>query len=164
MKHVIIERVSLAVPRRLTDMSKTVRAKQIQVIGRLNAEDITPQLRRLEKQHKIDFTEMPPRIWFYNGSTFKSPEFKQKLKPYKINNEIKQEWINSLPKPKTPTLKDRIQVWFSLFMPIMPKTKSRVSNSFFESENLEETIEELDNQEKENEEEDLNAISEEWIK
>ena len=46
---------------RLTDMSKTVRAKQIQVLGRLNAEDITPNLRRLEKQRKINFAEMPSR-------------------------------------------------------------------------------------------------------
>ena len=36
-------------------MSKTVRAKQIQVLGLLNDEDITPNLRRLEKQYKIDF-------------------------------------------------------------------------------------------------------------
>ena len=47
---------------RLTDMSKTVRAKQIQVLGRLNAEDITPNLRRLEKQYKISFAEMPSEI------------------------------------------------------------------------------------------------------
>ena len=80
---------------RLTDLSKTIRAKQIQVIGRLNAEDITPQLRRLEKAHNIDFTEIPPRTWFYRGLILKSPEFKQHLKPYKINSEIKQEWLNS---------------------------------------------------------------------
>jgi len=44
----------------------------------------------------------------------------------------------------------------------MAKPESK--NSFFESENLEEELDRLDNQEKENEEEDLNGINEEWIK
>lgn len=86
---------------RLTDFSKTIRSKQIQCIGKLSSEDITPALRRLEKQHGINFAETPPRTWFYEGSTFVSPEFKQQGKPYIVNAEIKQKWLDSLPKHET---------------------------------------------------------------
>lgn len=146
---------------RLTDMSKTVRAKQIQVLGRLNAEDISPSLRRLEKQYKISFAEMPSRNWFYNGVIFESPEFKQNLKPFKINAEIKESWLSSLPQQRTVSLKEKIRSWFNIIVPPVPKQNERVSKSFFESENLEEESEE----EKENkeDEEDLREIEEEWI-
>lgn len=95
---------------RLNDFSKTIRSKQLYCIGKLNSEDITPFLRRLEKSHNLDFANMKPRHWFFEGQTFTSPEFKQCGKPYQINNEIKQLWLNSLPKPKT--FKQRITELF----------------------------------------------------
>lgn len=96
---------------RLTDMSKTVRAKQFFCIGRLNPEDITPQLRKLEKLHGLDFANMNPRQWLFEGQIFTSPEFKQQGKPYIINQEIKQKWLSSLPKPKN--LREKILAWFN---------------------------------------------------
>ncbi len=94
---------------RLTDFSKTIRSKQIQCIGKLSNEDITPNLRRLEKQYGLNFAEMQARNWFYEGSLFVSPEFKQNGKPYIINAEIKQAWLNTLPKQKT--LAQKLAQW-----------------------------------------------------
>jgi len=117
----------------------------------------------LEKEYNIDFSKIPFRTWFYEGQTFVSPEWKQQGKPYQINGAIKEEWLKSLPKKKTLSLIDRIKLWLNP-LAIKEMAKPESQNSFFENENLEETLEELDNQEKENEEEDLNGISEEWIK
>jgi hypothetical protein len=97
---------------RLTDFSKTVRSKQIYCLGKMAQEDITPQLRRIEKQQGLDFSNMKTRTWFYEGETFISPEFKQQGKPFIINNEIKKLWLDSLPKPKT--LKEKILSWFAV--------------------------------------------------
>lgn len=95
---------------RLTDFSKTIRSKQIQCIGKLSNEDITPNLRKLEKLHGLDFANMKPRRWYYEGSTFVSPEFKQSGKPFIVNAEIKKLWLDSLPKHKT--LKEKIAEWW----------------------------------------------------
>jgi hypothetical protein len=92
---------------RLTDFSKTIRSKQLYCIGKLNAEDITPFLRRLEKAHNLEFANMKPRTWFFEGSTFISPQWTQDGKPFQINSEIKQKWLDSLPKKKT--LREKIK-------------------------------------------------------
>jgi hypothetical protein len=84
---------------RLTDFSKTIRTKQIYCIGKLNAEDTNP-VRRLEKQHKIDFSKMEPRLWFVEGETFTSPEWKQDGKPFQINKETKKRFVDALPEQK----------------------------------------------------------------
>ena len=97
---------------RLTDFSKTIRSKQLPCIGKLSSEDITPSLRKIEKSHGLDFSNMKARNWFFEGKTFVSPEFKQSNgKPYQVNQEIKQLWLNSLPKPKT--LSEKISEWFN---------------------------------------------------
>src|SRR3972149_2196107 len=95
---------------RLNDFSKTIRSKQLYCIGKLNSEDINPFLRKIERKHGLDFSNMKPRQWFFEGSTFESPIFKQVGKPYQINNEIKQLWLNSLPKKKT--LKQKLSELF----------------------------------------------------
>jgi hypothetical protein len=84
---------------RLTDFSKTIRTKQSYVIGRINEEDKTAFLRRLENKHNVNFSELKQRHWFFNGVTFKSPEWKQSGKPYQIQKEIKKKYVDSL-KPK----------------------------------------------------------------
>lgn len=94
---------------RLTDFSKTIRSKQLPCIGKLAIEDITPFLRRLERSYSVNFAEMPNRTWFFNNSTFVSPEFKQSGKPYQINREIKERWIQNLPKPKS--LGEQVKDW-----------------------------------------------------
>jgi hypothetical protein len=96
---------------RLTDFSKTIRAKQLQCIGKLSSEDITPALRRIEKAQNLDFSNMKPKTWFFNGSTFESPTWTQNGKPFQINKTIKEAWLNNLPKPKTLTQK--ISAWFN---------------------------------------------------
>ena len=141
---------------RLTDCSKTIRTKQYYCLGRLNVEDITPALRRIEKVHKLDFANMKPKTWYYEGLIFESPEFKQKGKPFKINDQIKQAWLDSLPKEKPKqTLSQKIANWFN--PQVVPKTEKQVSKSLFESEE-----DELDKQEKESENLDLEEIEEEW--
>ena len=96
---------------RLTDVSKAVRAKQLKVLGKLDSEDITPFLRKIEKAHNISFADMKPRTWYFEGQIFQSPDFKQSGKPYQINTEIRQKWLDSLPKPKTLT--EKIKAWFT---------------------------------------------------
>lgn len=112
---------------RLTDFSKTIRSKQLYCIGRLNPEDITPFLRRLEKAHNLEFANMKPRTWFFEGSTFESPTWTQNGKPNQINSEIKTAWLNSLPKSKTLT--ERIKEYF--------KAKPQPQRELRESENSE---------------------------
>jgi hypothetical protein len=102
---------------RLTDFSKTIRTKQTYCLGKINDEDKTPFLRRLEKKHEVNFSEFPQRQWFFEGLTFKSPEWKQKGKPYQINKEIKQRYIESL-SSQTETQKPSGTVFYA-----MPKRK-----------------------------------------
>jgi hypothetical protein len=151
---------------RLNDFSKTIRTKQLQVVGKLNAEDITPALKKL----KIDFANMKPKNWYFEGLVFESPEFKQQGKPYLINSRIKTEWLNSLPKtPKKKSLKEKIRAWLNISelkenkSPECPK-QTQEAQSFFESENLEDSENELDQQEKDSENSELEEIEEEWIK
>lgn len=96
---------------RLTDFSKTIRSKQLQCIGKLSSEDITPSLRRIEKKLSLDFSNMPQKTWYFEGKTFVSPEFKQYGKPYQINDQVKFQWMQSL--PKKMTLKERIMNWLA---------------------------------------------------
>jgi hypothetical protein len=101
---------------RLNDFSKTIRTKQLQIIGKLSSEDLNPALRKLEKKLNIEFANMPSRNWLYCEKLFTSPEFKQSGKPYLINSDNREAWQNSQPKPKTLSLSDRIKNWL---MPLM---------------------------------------------
>jgi energy-coupling factor transporter ATP-binding protein EcfA2 len=123
---------------RLTDFSKTIRSKQIQCLGRLSNEDISPNLRRLEKAQNIDFSKMKPRNWFYEGSIFVSPEFKQNGKPFQVNREIKKLWLNSLPKKKT--LAEKIKPWL---------TVQKETNPFLKKQVISQTSSQLNEMEKE---------------
>lgn len=93
---------------RLNDFSKTIRAKQIYCLGRINSEDMNPALRRIEKEHNIDLTEMPLRNWLFNGETFVSPDWKQQGKPYLINRAIREKWFS---KPTTEQPKKPMPIW-----------------------------------------------------
>jgi hypothetical protein len=108
---------------RLNDFSKTIRAKQNLAIGKLSSEDLTPQLRKIEKENGLDFANVKPRNWFYDGSVFVSPEFKQNGKPYIVNQQIKQIWLNSLPKPKT--LSEKINQWLKNYIAKANKPNSQ---------------------------------------
>lgn len=77
---------------RLSDFSKTIRTKQTYLIGKINMEDITPQIRRIEKQYNLDLTETPLRTWYFSGKTLVSPQWKQNKKPFIINAEIRKEY------------------------------------------------------------------------
>jgi hypothetical protein len=112
---------------RLTDCSKTIRTKQYYCLGRLNVEDITPALRKIEKAHNLDFANMKPKTWYYEGLVFESPEFKQSGKPYKINAEIKQAWLKNLPKTSPQTLSEKIQGWLKPFM--LPSAKEIIERA-----------------------------------
>jgi hypothetical protein len=77
---------------RLNDMSKTLRTKQVYCFGKINSEDVNPQIRRIEKLNSVDLTTLPLRPWFYEGKTFESPQWTQNKKPYIINSEIRKEY------------------------------------------------------------------------
>jgi len=102
---------------RLTDFSKTIRAKQLQTIGKLSSEDITLALRRIEKSANLDFANMKPKTWFFEGSTFESPNWTQSGKPFQINQAIKEKWLESLPKEQT--LFNKLATWL-----MFPKQKA----------------------------------------
>jgi hypothetical protein len=152
---------------RLTDFSKTIRTKQLYCIGKVNEEDKNG-LRHLEKLHNIDFSKLPQRTWFFEGETFVSPEWKQCGKPYQINRELRAKYMANL-KPEQPQKKQSIiqKIAFAVNVILnpsanLPKPKA-TANRNLSSENLEETLEELDKFDKETEEFDLDAISEEWL-
>jgi hypothetical protein len=85
---------------RLTDFSKTIRTKQAYCVGSIPEEDKVLGIRRLEKQHSIDFAKIPSQTWFFNGDTFKSPTWKQNGKPFQVNRDVKKRFIDSLPQPQ----------------------------------------------------------------
>jgi len=86
---------------RETDFSRTIRSKQTYCCGKIPEQDKSTNIRRLEKQYNIDFAKLEARTWFFEGKTFKSPEWKQNGKPFQINKTIKKAYIDSLPqKPK----------------------------------------------------------------
>jgi hypothetical protein len=114
---------------RLNDMSKTLRTKQSYSIGKINPEDITPQIRRIEKLYNVNLTTLPLRTWLFEGQLFKSPEFKQNKKPFIINAEVRKTYNqNAQPikyklipasNPKRKSLLSKI------FSAIFPKVESQ---------------------------------------
>jgi hypothetical protein len=150
---------------RLNDFSKTIRTKQAYLIGKVNYEDKTSFLRRLERQHNIDFSEMSLRNWFFEGKTFNSPIWKQKRKPYIINKQLKQKFIESLEKPQAQQQKPKgkLQSFLeTLNFLFVPTTKRYILKG--KSKPLpKDWLEKYDTEEQENLEEDLTAISEEWF-
>jgi len=116
---------------RLTDFAKTIRTKQTYVIGKIPEEDKTVAIRRLQRKYDVDFSKLNPREWIFEGKTFKSPTWKQKRKPYQINKQIKQKyveqleppqnsetWRQSIPKPRKLSLFQRI---INRLFPVNPK-------------------------------------------
>jgi hypothetical protein len=92
---------------RLNDFSKTIRTKQLYCIGRINFEDKTAFLRRIEKGHNIDFSAMKPRTWFFEGEMFNSPQWKQSGKPFQINTELRAQFAK--PQPRKMGILERIR-------------------------------------------------------
>ena len=104
---------------RLTDFSKTIRTKQMYCIGRISEED-HGGLRSLEKNHKMDFSKIPSRTWFFEGVTFNSPEWKQSGKPFQINKATKKAYIANLPKRKEESkIKSAFKFLFGLGRMVM---------------------------------------------
>jgi hypothetical protein len=102
---------------RLNDFSKTIRTKQLQIIGKLSSEDLNPTFRKLEKKLQIDLANMQARTWLYGEKLFISPEFKQQGKPYLINRSNNEAYQNSLPKQPKKTLAEKIKSWFNNYVP-----------------------------------------------
>lgn len=128
---------------RLNDFSKTIRAKQIQVLGKLSNEDITPTLRRIEKRRFFEFSSMKPQNWYFEESLIISPEFKQQGKPYIINQTIKQKWLDSLPKKKTLT--EKLKDWLTVAQQFNPLLQKQAPSQ---------TLEEMEKEDNKNESED----------
>ncbi len=131
---------------RLNDFSKTIRSKQLSVIGKLSNEDITPFLRKIEKSQGLSFAEMKPQTWFYDGKTFLSPTFSQgNGKPFIINETLKQKWLSSLPKKKT--LSEKINDWLN-----KQRTKAQTQR---DERRISQGLDEMNNEDQK-EERDLN--------
>jgi len=152
---------------RLNDFSKTIRSKQNLAIGKLSSEDISPFLRRKEKELNIDFTKMKERTWLFNGVLFESPWFKQEGKPHIINDNIKLKWLSALPKVKDLSLKDKVFNWLKNKKVEKVPTERELKEGYRLTE--QETIFGSKNpysflkEDKENEETDLEGIEEEFI-
>ena len=73
----------------------------------------------------------------FEGQTFTSPEFKQSGKPFQINDQIKQKWLDSLPKPKS--LKQKFIEWLTTTKakpnPLFPTTSQTLAE--MEKEDIE---------------------------
>lgn len=134
---------------RLNDFSKTIRTKQLYCIGKISAEDKTVFLRRLENKYNINFSELPQRHWFFEGSTFISPIWKQHKKPYQINKEIKQKFL-AFVKPKLTekklSLLEKLSVFLFGIQPQQPKNAKVVIGSGIEALNNENEDTEEENQ------------------
>lgn len=101
---------------RLNDMSKTLRTKQVYCIGKINTEDINPQIRRIEKAYNVDLTALPLRTWFYEGKTIISPQWTQNKKPFIINAEIRKEYSTQPTFYKSvPASENKRTFWQKLF-------------------------------------------------
>lgn len=152
---------------RLNDFSKTIRSKQHLAIGSLSLEDITPSLRRLEKEHNLDFSRMKAKTWFYEGLTFESPNFKQNKKPFQINKALKAQLTPETPEQRKESLADKISKWLnprayleSELKRMAEAQKQKPLNSFFESKKQTEEEESLSFEELE-EKELVGTLSEE---
>jgi hypothetical protein len=77
---------------RETDCSKTLRSKQIILYGKIPECDKSPYHRRLEKQYNINFSTLPLRTWIVNGKANNAPDWKQELKPYIINRQLRAKF------------------------------------------------------------------------
>jgi hypothetical protein len=152
---------------RLNDFSKTIRSKQHLAIGSLSLEDITPSLRRLEKQFNLDFSKMKAKTWFYEGLTFESPEFKQNKKPFQINKALKAQLTPETPEKRKLTLAEKISKWLNPTAFLMSELRKgnlaqKPLNSFFESKTVKTTTKEASHDFEELEEKELNGtLSEE---
>jgi hypothetical protein len=138
---------------RLTDFSKTIRSKQLPCIGKLSSEDITPNLRRIEKAHNLDFANMKPKTWYFEGSTIQSPEFKQSGKPFIVNKAIKAQYLANL-KPQSQPKKSFIEKWI---LPLMFPQTQRI----YKLQKQQLTIKQsqpLDSQEDEEEDEEMDDM------
>lgn len=105
---------------RLTDFSKTIRTKQTYAIGKIPEEDKTVAIRRLERKYNVDFSKLKPREWCFEGKTFESPTWKQNGKPYQINKEVKQKFIEQLKPQKKKGFVRRL--WNILTIPAQNAT------------------------------------------
>jgi hypothetical protein len=123
------------------DLSKTIRTKQLQIIGKLSSEDLSPSFRKLEKKLKIDFANMQARTWLYNETLFISPEFKQAGKPVIINRSNREAWQDSLPKKPQKTLMQKIGQWLKnrIVDPTDAKTLTNLGNDSEDSEQKEDS-------------------------
>ena len=110
---------------RLNDFSKTIRTKQIYCLGRINSEDMTPTLRRLEKEHNINFSKMPLRTWFYEGQTFVSPTWTQQGKPFLVNRALRAKFSQQTQQPQPKGLIQRFHDWHEKYNKAVNENKKR---------------------------------------
>ncbi len=100
---------------------------------------------------------MQPRTCYFEGLTVVSPEFKQQGKPFQINAEIKQKWLETLPTNKT--LKQKISALFdgSAFVQFEKANFNRGMNKLSKNQNA--LFTEAENLDEDNEMDDLFMLS-----
>lgn len=133
---------------RLSDFSKTIRTKQTYLIGKINMEDITPQIHRIEKLYNINLTETPLRTWYFKGETLVSPDWIQNKKPFIINAEIRKDYSKPTFYKSVPASDKPKSLLKRILNSIFPATQSQPDfNSEDTTQSEDKEKEESENQE-----------------
>jgi len=165
----------VGIGQRLNDISCKVVERLRPFIGLTLGENSLRKLKAMipDDETKKRIQSLPQRHWIYlDGKTnpeIEIPEYKKDGRPIIIKPKIPEQSTETTKKQnKVLAFIETIDVLLSGVSHLRPNRGKKVnSQSFLKSEkekSLEETLEQLDINEKESEEEDMNAISEEWIK
>ncbi|MCJ7559347.1 ATP-binding protein [Candidatus Bathyarchaeota archaeon] len=156
----------IGIGQRLNDISTKVIERLRPMIGLTLGENSLRKIKSQLPEHLKDrVQQLPKRHWIYlNGFSNPEiiiPEYKKEGAPIQLKPQFAK-----IPQA-TPQKKNILQkISFAintLINPIANLPKPQATNRNLSSGNLEETLAEIEKNDRENEEEDLNAISEEWI-
>jgi len=132
---------------RETDCSKTLRSKQIMLYGKIPERDKSPYHRRLEKQYNINFSTLSLRTWIFNVKAILSPDWKQELKPYIINRQLRAQFNRPQQTEKYPSL---LKAFFLAFTGQTEKYKKKHPELYgSQKQQQEETEKEFENEDSE---------------
>lgn len=159
----------ICVALRLQDLSPKIRTKMSILCSRVSLDDYQLKIRSLFRNsiYRDEITVLEKGSFVFpeldlklTVQPFKAQGSPTQIKPTVTETPIKQpEKISKL-----RSFFNTIDLYLSGNLHIKQPTEKKNSLSLFESKKLKEELDRLDQQEKENEEEDLNGISEEWIK
>jgi len=86
------------------DSAKTLRVKQISALGKLSESQKMPYHRKLERLYNINLSDMQPKTWLIEGKMITAPDWKQQLKPYIINRQLRAKFSQPQQNEKYPNI------------------------------------------------------------